>query len=47
MPIKFTRHQVGFDTPAPTLGAHNDEVYGRLLGLTEAEIDALRADGTI
>ncbi|MCE2559560.1 MAG: CoA transferase [Acidobacteria bacterium] len=30
--------------PAPTLGQHNREVLSRLLGLSEAELDALEAD---
>ena len=33
--------------PAPTLGQHNREVFGGLLGLTTAEIGALEEDGTI
>ena len=32
---------------APRLGEHNEEVYGSLLGLTAAEIAALRAEGVI
>jgi formyl-CoA transferase len=32
---------------APRLGAHNDEVYGQLLGLTDDEMSALRAEGII
>jgi len=34
-------------TLAPTLGAHNAEVYGELLGLGEARITALREAGVI
>jgi crotonobetainyl-CoA:carnitine CoA-transferase CaiB-like acyl-CoA transferase len=31
----------------PRMGAHNDEVYGRLLGLAPSEIDGLRRRGVI
>ena len=31
----------------PRLGAHNDEVYGTLLGLSADECDALREKGVI
>ena len=34
-------------SPAPTLGQHNHEVYGGLLGFSAEEIDALEADGVI
>ncbi len=33
--------------PSPTLGQHNREVYGELLGLTGEEIDALESGGVI
>lgn len=33
--------------PAPLLGEHNDDVFGRLLGLSKEEIARLAADGAI
>lgn len=33
--------------PGPTLGAHNQEVFGRLLGLGEQEIASLRKQGIL
>jgi crotonobetainyl-CoA:carnitine CoA-transferase CaiB-like acyl-CoA transferase len=37
----------GTDWPGPAVGAHNQEVFGGLLGLSAAELDALRHDGVI
>jgi crotonobetainyl-CoA:carnitine CoA-transferase CaiB-like acyl-CoA transferase len=47
MPIRFTDNPLSFDQPAPELGAHTDEVYGRLLGLDSDAIDELRRKGVI
>ena len=40
---KLSRTPGQSEWAGPTLGQHNDEVYGELLGLSEAERDALRA----
>jgi formyl-CoA transferase len=47
VPIAFSDATVVLDRPAPELGADNREVLGGLLGLTEAEFDALKAQGVI
>ncbi len=33
--------------PGPAIGAHNDEIFGELLGYSGAEIDTLRSNGVI
>ena len=35
------------DWPGAPLGAHNDEVYRNLLGMSEAELATLRQDGVV
>ena len=47
MPIKFTRNPVTFDQPAPGVGEHNEELYGRLLGMDRSQVLALKEQGII
>jgi crotonobetainyl-CoA:carnitine CoA-transferase CaiB-like acyl-CoA transferase len=44
---RFSRTPGEVPDGAPRLGAHNDEVYGTLLGLADDELAALRRDGVI
>jgi crotonobetainyl-CoA:carnitine CoA-transferase CaiB-like acyl-CoA transferase len=47
LPISFSDAASGFDRPAPSLGQHNQEVYGDLLGYSAGRLDELRANGVI
>lgn len=47
MPIKFSDTETRTQRPCPTLGQHNEEVYGELLGLTSEELAALKEKGVI
>jgi crotonobetainyl-CoA:carnitine CoA-transferase CaiB-like acyl-CoA transferase len=44
---RFVDEPSAAPTGAPRLGEHTREVLGGLLGVTEAELDALAADGVI
>jgi len=44
---KLTGSPGGTDWPGPPVGAHNREVYGGLLGLSDAELASLAAAGAI
>jgi len=46
-PIHFSLTESRFDKPAPMLGQHNLEIYKDLCGLTEEEINELKAKGII
>lgn len=46
-PYRFTPTAPAVETAAPTLGQHNRQVLGELLGLSAAEIDALERDGIV
>jgi crotonobetainyl-CoA:carnitine CoA-transferase CaiB-like acyl-CoA transferase len=44
--IKFSRSDVPVGT-TPTVGQHNDEIMGDLLGMSGDEIDKLRTAGVV
>jgi len=44
---RFSRTPGAVSRGAPQLGAHNEEVYSGLLGLTSEELEALKRDGVI
>ena len=46
-PLRLSASPVQYRQPPPTLGQHTDEVLKELLGLQDADIQALRAEGTI
>ncbi len=46
-PVKLSKMAEGPETRVPWLGEHTDEVLREELGLTDAELAALRADGAI
>jgi crotonobetainyl-CoA:carnitine CoA-transferase CaiB-like acyl-CoA transferase len=46
-PMRFSATPIEYDAPPPTLGQHTREVLAGILGLGDAEIDALAADGVI
>lgn len=43
--IKLTNHKIDTFTPAPLLGEHTGQVLEELLGMTPAEVEALREAG--
>jgi crotonobetainyl-CoA:carnitine CoA-transferase CaiB-like acyl-CoA transferase len=47
MPIRFVERPCEFDQPAPLHGAHNAEIYQRLLGLESEALEALRSKGVV
>jgi crotonobetainyl-CoA:carnitine CoA-transferase CaiB-like acyl-CoA transferase len=47
VPVVFSDARTGFDTPAPQLGEHNDQIFGDLLGYDAVRMESLRATGVI
>ncbi len=46
-PIKFSRTPASYDTPAPIPGAHTDDIFQRLAGLSAADLTRLKSAGVI
>jgi CoA:oxalate CoA-transferase len=47
LPIRFSESAAGFDGPPPSLGEHNDQVYGELLGYSPERLRELAELGVI
>ena len=47
LPVHLSETDWTMTRGAPCLGQDNDEVFGKLLGLSAGEIDELRAEGVI
>ncbi len=46
-PIKFSDSETGYDGPAVRAGQHNNEIFGKLLGIIDEDINRLKDAGTI
>jgi crotonobetainyl-CoA:carnitine CoA-transferase CaiB-like acyl-CoA transferase len=46
-PIRLSETPLGTRLPTPKLGQHNRQILGGVLGLSDAELDRLEADGVI
>ncbi len=47
IPIKLSKTPGKIETTAPSLGEHNEEVYGNLLGYSRQELTKLKEEGVI
>ncbi|HVB47096.1 MAG TPA: CoA transferase, partial [Burkholderiales bacterium] len=46
-PMRFSETPLDYEVPPPLLGQHTDEILRELLGRSDADIAALRADSAI
>ncbi|KAL3427773.1 CoA-transferase family III [Phlyctema vagabunda] len=46
-PVKYSESKPSIRTPPPVLGQHTDEVLREVLGMSEAEISSLKAEGAV
>ncbi len=47
LPVRFSKTPWRIERGAPCLGEHNEEVFGRLLGLSAGEVSALHEEGVV
>jgi crotonobetainyl-CoA:carnitine CoA-transferase CaiB-like acyl-CoA transferase len=47
LPIKLSLTPARIDSPAPRLGEQNEEVYGKLLGISVEQLHRLKEKGII
>jgi crotonobetainyl-CoA:carnitine CoA-transferase CaiB-like acyl-CoA transferase len=47
LPVRMSRTPWRIETGAPCLGEHNEAVFGRVLGLSAADVAQLKAEGAI
>jgi CoA:oxalate CoA-transferase len=46
-PVRLNGEPPTIDSPSPTLGQHNEIVYGKMLGLSTVELTKLKEQGVI
>jgi crotonobetainyl-CoA:carnitine CoA-transferase CaiB-like acyl-CoA transferase len=46
-PVHFSERPGGYSSAAPSIGQHNQEVYGGILGISDAEMEKMKGEGVI
>lgn len=46
-PVKFSHSEPKIRMPPPLLGQHTDEILGKILGMTQADIESLKKEGIV